>query len=104
MLFEGWCAQPLVVGTQYEDLARHHASDGLTKKHTAPSRNARTRADSSGNAVMKMIGTVRPWLRRRVCSSRPLMSDILTSVITRDAPSNWGARRNSAADANVCTV
>jgi len=80
------------------------ASDALDKKQIAPSRNARARADSSGNAVMKMIGTVRPWLRKRVCSSRPVMSGILTSVITHDVSSKTGECKKAAADSNAWTV
>src|ERR1700732_2209328 len=80
------------------------ASNGLERKQTAPSCNARRRADSSGNAVIKINGVLRPWLRTTVCSSTPLMSGIRTSVITHDVSSNWRDLKNSAADGNVLTV
>jgi hypothetical protein len=98
-----WFALPAVSASSTH-LIKVDASEGLTRKHTAPWRNARARTDSSGNAVMKMIGTVRPWWRSRVCSSSPPMSGICTSVITHDVSSNWGERINSAADANVSTA
>src|SRR5271154_3932572 len=77
------------------------ASNGLDRKQTAPSRNACRRADSSGNAVTNMNGTLFPCLRRALCSSTPLMSGIRTSVNTHDDSFNWGDRKNSAADAKV---
>jgi hypothetical protein len=39
-------------------------------------------------------------LRRRFCSSIPLMAGICTSEITQEVSSNWGECKNSAADAN----
>ena len=38
-------------------------SNGLIRKQIAPASNARLRTLSSGKAVMKMIGSTRPWAR-----------------------------------------
>ena len=76
-------------------------SKGFVRKHVAPDFIARKRTDFSGNAVMKMNGTLRPLARTRVCSSIPLIVGIRTSVITHAVSCNCGDRRNSSADSNA---
>ena len=85
-------------------LIKAEPSKGLARKQIAPSLNARTRTASLGNAVMKTKGKPRPCLRRKVCSSIPLIPGIRTSEITQEVSSNRGECKNSAADANEWTV
>ena len=76
----------------------------MARKQIAPAFSARARTLSSGKAVMKMNGARWPWVRMSVSRSRPLRTGICTSAITQEVPFTWADRRNSSADANVCTV
>ena len=69
-----------------------------SRKPAAPALNAFVWLLSSGKAVMKMMGTDRPWAIRRFCSSIPLMPGILTSEIRHDVSLERGDSRNSSAD------
>src|ERR1700686_4906754 len=51
-----------------------------------------------------MNGTRYPWVSKYACNSTPLMPGIWTSAITHERSSRRFDRKNSSADANVCTT
>jgi hypothetical protein len=79
-------------------------SIGLLGKQIAPAFSARVRTASSEKAVMKMMRTWCPCASKRAGSWTPLMAGIWTSVITHDVSLKCADRKNSPADANVCTL
>jgi hypothetical protein len=80
------------------------ASKGFVRKQVAPAVKACSRTLSSGKAVMKMNGTRAPRVSKSLCSSIPFIAGIWTSAITQAVLSLWPDRKNSSADANVCTA
>jgi hypothetical protein len=85
-------------------LVKVSLSKGLVRKQIAPAFIARARIASSGNAVIKMNGTLCPCVSNWACRSTPLMPRIWTSAITHDVSLKWADRRNSSAETNVYTV